>query len=83
MSAFWTLGGRLSTVWWRQGRGAFRSEVGGSAGAATPVALTGTLPAYDPRFETGRSRAEASGPVSLNHPFCASFRVLGGASCSR
>jgi hypothetical protein len=41
------------------------------------------LQAYDPRFEMGATLEEASGPVSLNHPFCASFCVLGGASCSR
>jgi hypothetical protein len=51
--------------------------------AAKPVVLACTLLAYDPRFELGRSLAEASRPVSLNHPFCASFCVLGGASCSR
>jgi MoaA/NifB/PqqE/SkfB family radical SAM enzyme len=52
------------------------------AGAATPVVLACTLLAYDPRFEMGTTLAEASESVSLNHPFCASFCVLGGASCS-
>ncbi len=51
--------------------------------AAAPVVLACTLLAYDPRFEMGATLAEASRPVSLNHPFCASFCVLGGASCSR
>jgi uncharacterized Fe-S cluster-containing radical SAM superfamily protein len=51
--------------------------------AAEPVVLACTLLPYDPRFEMGRTLAEASRPVSLNHPFCASFCVLGGASCSR
>jgi uncharacterized Fe-S cluster-containing radical SAM superfamily protein len=51
--------------------------------AATPVVLACTLLAYDPRFEMGTTLAEASAPASLNHPFCASFCVLGGASCSR
>ena len=51
--------------------------------AATPVVLACTLLAYDPRFEMGTTLAEAAAPVSLNHPFCASFCVLGGASCSR
>jgi len=51
--------------------------------AAEPVVLACTLLAYDPRFEMGTTLAEASRPVSLNHPFCASFCVLGGASCSR
>jgi pyruvate-formate lyase-activating enzyme len=53
------------------------------ANAASPVVLACTLLAYDPRFEMGGTLAEASRPVSLNHPFCASFCVLGGASCSR
>lgn len=52
-------------------------------GAPTPTVLACTLLAYDPRFEMGTTLAEASAPVSLNHPFCASFCVLGGASCSR
>lgn len=51
--------------------------------APRPVVLACTLLAYDPRFEMGSTLAEASRPVSLNHPFCASFCVLGGASCSR
>ena len=51
--------------------------------ASTPVVLACTLLAYDPRFEMGTTLAEAAAPVSLNHPFCASFCVLGGASCSR
>lgn len=52
-------------------------------GAATPVVLACTLLAYDPRFELGTTLAEASRPVALNHPHCASFCVLGGAACSR
>ena len=51
--------------------------------AAKPVVLACTLLAYDPRFEMGTTLAEASVSVSLNHPFCASFCVLGGAACSR
>jgi MoaA/NifB/PqqE/SkfB family radical SAM enzyme len=51
--------------------------------APAPVVLACTLLAYDPRFEMGTTLAEASAAVSLNHPFCASFCVLGGASCSR
>ncbi len=51
--------------------------------APAPVVLACTLLAYDPRFEMGTTLAEASRSVSLNHPFCASFCVLGGASCSR
>jgi sulfatase maturation enzyme AslB (radical SAM superfamily) len=51
--------------------------------AAVPAVVACTLLPYDPRFEMGTTLAEASRPVSLNHPFCASFCVLGGASCSR
>ncbi|WP_428483485.1 radical SAM protein [Rhodopila sp.] len=51
--------------------------------AAAPVVLACTLLAYDPRFEMGTTLREASRAVSLNHPFCASFCVLGGAACSR
>jgi MoaA/NifB/PqqE/SkfB family radical SAM enzyme len=52
-------------------------------GAAAPAVLACTLIPYDPRFELGRTLAEASGAVSLNHPYCASFCVMGGAACSR
>jgi MoaA/NifB/PqqE/SkfB family radical SAM enzyme len=51
--------------------------------AATPSVLACTLLAYDPQFELGHTLAEAARPVSLNHPYCASFCVLGGATCSR
>lgn len=51
-------------------------------GAAKPVVLACTLLPYDPRFEMGESLAGASGEVRLNHPHCAKFCVLGGASCS-
>jgi len=53
------------------------------AGAPASTVLACTLLAYDPRFELGRTLAEAARPVSLNHPFCTSFCVLGGAACSR
>jgi len=52
-------------------------------GALHPVVLACTLVAYDKGFELGRTLAEAARPVALNHPFCASFCVLGGAACSR
>ena len=52
-------------------------------GAERPSVQACTLLAYDERFETGRTLREASGPVSLNHPHCAKFCVLGGAACSR
>jgi hypothetical protein len=51
--------------------------------ASGPSVLACTLLAYDPQFELGRTLAEATRPVSLNHPHCASFCVLGGAACSR
>jgi radical SAM family protein len=51
--------------------------------ASAPAVLACTLLAYDERFELGRTLAEAARPVALNHPFCASFCVLGGAACSR
>jgi uncharacterized Fe-S cluster-containing radical SAM superfamily protein len=51
--------------------------------AASPAVVACTLLPYDPRFEMGGTLAEASRPVALNHPHCAAFCVLGGASCSR
>jgi len=51
-------------------------------GAAAPVVMPCTLLPYDARFELGASLAEGAGPVPLNHPHCARFCVLGGASCS-
>lgn len=50
-------------------------------GAAAPAVLACTLLPYDPQFELGASLRDASGPVALNHKYCASFCVLGGASC--
>ena len=51
-------------------------------GAKTPAVLTCTLLPYAPEFELGETLAEAEGDVALNHPHCAKFCVLGGASCS-
>ncbi len=51
-------------------------------GAAAPAVLACTLLAYDAQFELGATLAEASRPVALNHPHCARFCVLGGASCT-
>ncbi|WP_438990073.1 radical SAM protein [Lentibacter sp.] len=51
-------------------------------GADAPAVLACTLLAYTPEFELGATLSEASGPVQLNHPHCAKFCVLGGASCS-
>jgi uncharacterized Fe-S cluster-containing radical SAM superfamily protein len=49
---------------------------------ASPTVLACTLLPYDPRFEMGATLTEASRSVSLNHPHCAAFCVLGRASCS-
>ncbi|SPH21374.1 Antilisterial bacteriocin subtilosin biosynthesis protein AlbA [Ascidiaceihabitans donghaensis] len=51
-------------------------------GAATPAVLACTLLPYSPEFELGASLEEAEKDVALNHPHCAKFCVLGGASCS-
>lgn len=51
-------------------------------GADRPSVLACTLLPYDPEFELGHTLQEAERPVSLNHPHCAKFCVLGGASCS-
>ncbi|SFI21744.1 radical SAM protein [Albimonas pacifica] len=51
-------------------------------GAARASVAACTLLPYDPAFDLGESLAEASAPVKLNHPHCAKFCVLGGASCS-
>jgi len=52
-------------------------------GAPHPVVVACTLLPYDPRFELGPTLAAARREVALNHPHCARFCVLGGASCSR
>jgi uncharacterized Fe-S cluster-containing radical SAM superfamily protein len=52
-------------------------------GAERPAVLACTLLPYDPQFELGTTLADASGAVSLNHPHCAKFCVLGGGSCSK
>jgi uncharacterized Fe-S cluster-containing radical SAM superfamily protein len=48
----------------------------------TPRVAACTLLPYDPRFDLGATLAEALQPIALNHPHCARFCVLGGASCS-
>ncbi len=47
-----------------------------------PVVLACTLLPYEAEFEMGRSLKEAERAVKLNHPHCAKFCILGGASCS-
>ena len=51
-------------------------------GEDKPAVLACTLLWDDPQFETGKTLSESLGPVKLNHPHCAKFCVLGGASCS-
>jgi hypothetical protein len=51
-------------------------------GADRPAVIACTLTPYDPQFELGATLAEALGEVPLNHPHCAKFCVLGGASCA-
>lgn len=49
--------------------------------AAAEVAACTLLP-YDEQFLLGQTLHEARRTVALNHPHCARFCVLGGASCS-
>jgi predicted phosphodiesterase len=51
-------------------------------GAERPAVLACTLVPYDAQFELGPTLKHAARPVPLNHPHCARFCVLGGASCS-
>lgn len=51
-------------------------------GADHPAVLACTLLPYAPEFELGTTLQQAEAPVALNHPHCAKFCVLGGASCS-
>lgn len=51
-------------------------------GAARPTVVSCTLLPYEAEFELGETLGEAAGEVALNHPHCARFCVLGGASCS-
>ncbi len=51
-------------------------------GDERPHVVACTLLPHDPRFALGPTLSGAAGPVPLNHPHCARFCVLGGASCS-
>ena len=51
-------------------------------GEPAPRVAACTLIPYDPGFDMGATLAEALGAIALNHPHCARFCVLGGASCS-
>lgn len=51
-------------------------------GEAQASVLACTLLWDDLQFETGKTLTESREPIKLNHPHCAKFCVLGGASCS-
>jgi len=51
-------------------------------GAGRATVLACTLLWDDDQFELGTSLEHARAPIKLNHPHCAKFCVLGGASCS-
>jgi pyruvate-formate lyase-activating enzyme len=51
-------------------------------GAMQPVVVSCTILPYEAAFEMGATLSQARMPVKLNHPNCARFCVLGGASCS-
>jgi sulfatase maturation enzyme AslB (radical SAM superfamily) len=53
-----------------------------SRGAPRPHVVACTLLPYDPQFALGPTLADSQRDVALNHPHCARFCVLGGASCS-
>ena len=52
-------------------------------GAVAPVVMACTLIAYEEGFEMGSTLVGSMKEVSLNHPHCARFCVLGGGSCSK
>ncbi len=51
-------------------------------GEAQPRVAACTLLPYQDDFDLGATLHEASSNVALNHPHCARFCVLGGASCT-
>lgn len=51
-------------------------------GEAEPRVAACTLLPYQDEFDLGSTLIEASQNVRLNHPHCARFCVLGGASCT-
>jgi uncharacterized Fe-S cluster-containing radical SAM superfamily protein len=51
-------------------------------GAERPHVVACTLLPFDSRFAMGERLAGALDDIPLNHPHCARFCVLGGASCS-
>jgi hypothetical protein len=61
---------------------AFSRMIVKAKGAERPHVVACTLLPYDPQFALGATLAQAARQVPLNHPHCARFCVLGGASCS-
>lgn len=51
-------------------------------GAETPAVIACTLLPYENEFELGKTLKDSKHHVSLNHPHCARFCVIGGAACS-
>ena len=51
-------------------------------GEPTPRVAACTLLPYQDEFDLGATLSDASRSVQLNHPHCARFCVLGGASCT-
>jgi hypothetical protein len=51
-------------------------------GSDRPTVVACTLIPYEKGFELGPTLKDASRQVALNHPHCARFCILGGASCS-
>jgi len=49
--------------------------------ANKPTVVACTLLPYEEQFELGQTLKESKKEVNLNHPHCAQFCVLGGASC--
>jgi len=51
-------------------------------GEEKPKVVACTLLPYEKEFELGDNLKTSENRVYLNHPHCAKFCVLGGASCS-
>ena len=51
-------------------------------GDDAPIVSPCTLLPYAESFDLGTTLKNALSPIKLNHPHCAKFCVLGGASCS-
>lgn len=51
-------------------------------GADAPTVIACTLLPYEAEFDLGAALDGVTEPIKLNHPHCAKFCVLGGASCA-